>query len=193
MFYTKLRVRCPSQDLEESAAAVVRALSEQADHSLWGMWQGLFGVPSDQLILMTQHERGASALKLPDGIEALEQHNLRATARPTSAQPEKRRGVYVFRTFATYRDHIDEIVQLSSEAWQTFESGKDYEALPVGLFAPVEPAATCAMHLLTWYPDFTAWQNSRNSDPQALRRFAARRALTTSTVAIATRSLVSDL
>ena len=64
---------------------------------------------------------------------------------------------------------------------------------PVGLFAPAQelPASQeCQLHLLTWYPDFTSWETSRQSDPAAMQRFISRRELTRTTHAVATRLLL---
>jgi hypothetical protein len=60
----------------------------------------------------------------------------------------------------------------------------------MGLFAPAQAlpdSQECLLHLLTWYPDFTSWETSRQSDPAAMQRFIARRELTRSTRAVATR------
>ena len=90
-------------------------------------------------------------------------------------------------------EHLDEAVALSSAAWQTFEGAEAYSAEPMGLFAPAQTMPSsqeCRLHLLTWYPDFTSWETSRQSDPEAMRRFIARRELTRSTQAVATRLLL---
>ncbi len=157
---------------------------------VWGAWAGLFGLASDELILILVHPSEHSSLALPQGWTLVSQQQLRATVRPTQATPERRPGVYVFREFATTAQRIDELVQLSTNAWKTFEQGQDYDALPIGLFAPSKPSGECTMLLLTWYPDFTAWQRSRKPDPRATKSFLARRALTSRTLAIATRSLL---
>jgi hypothetical protein len=104
-----------------------------------------------------------------------------------------RAGVYVFRDFWLPYEHLQEAVTLSSAAWQTFESDEAFAAEPMGLFAPAQelPAAQeCRLHLLTWYPDFTSWETSRQSDPAAMQRFISRRELTRTTHAVATRLLL---
>ena len=45
------------------------------------------------------------------------------------------------------------------------------------------------MLLVTWYDGFDSWQNSRNPDPAARENFRRRHALTTGTIAYATRLL----
>ena len=192
MEFTQLQLRGPSQHLSETLADVEAAVAAAPDHRLWGAWGGWFGLASDELLVMLVHPADAGEFTPPRNVSVVDTTHLRATVRPTSSDAERRPGLYVFRRFVTRAEHIEDIVRLSAGAWETFEHADDYAAEPVGLFAPVAPAPECSMHLLTWYPDFTAWQRSRNSDPLAMRNFQARRALTSSTSAIATRSLIVD-
>ena len=186
-YYTKRRLGFDTQDLQLPVKALRELVDARDGASLWGLWHGIFGLASNELMLMTSHARGEDGLIFPDNCRVAEEHRLRATARPTDDTPLGQPGLYVFRDFSLAREDIDEVVALSSAAWTTFENGEDYSARPMGLFAPLEPASNCLMHLLTWYPDFASWQSSRESGAQALQRFAARRALTFSTVATATR------
>ena len=106
---------------------------------------------------------------------------LRGTVRPQSAEPLERQGIYVFRDFWLPAGAIEEAVALSSAAWQTFEGADSYSAQPMGLFAPAQEVPAnqeTVLSLLTWYPDFTSWETSRESDSQARQRFLARRNLT---------------
>jgi hypothetical protein len=186
-FYTKRRLAFATQELQQPVQLLRELAAAQAGVTLWGIWHGIFGMSSNELILVTAHSEYEDGLRLPQNIRVLEEYQLRATARPTDSAPLSKSGIYVFRDFILDGKDIEEVVALSSAAWQTFEVGGNYAAQPMGLFAPQTPSANCVMHLLTWYPDFTSWQNSRESGAQALQRFAARRALTYSTVAVATR------
>ena len=186
-FYTKRRLAFATQDLQQPVQLLRELVAGHAGASLWGIWHGIFGMASNELMLVTAHDDHKDDLDLPENVRVLEEYQLRATARPTDSTPLSQPGIYVFRDFSLDGKDIEEVVALSSAAWQTFETGENYAAQPMGLFAPQTPAPNCVMHLLTWYPDFTSWQNSRESGPQALQRFAARRALSYLTIAVATR------
>jgi hypothetical protein len=186
-FYTKRRLAFATQDLQQPVQLLRELVAGYADASLWGIWHGIFGMASNELMLVTAHDDHKDDLDLPENVRVLEEYQLRATARPTDSTSLSQPGIYVFRDFSLDGKDVEEVVALSSAAWQTFETGENYAAQPMGLFAPQTLAPNCVMHLLTWYPDFTSWQNSRESGPQALQRFAARRALTYLTIAVATR------
>ena len=186
-FYTKRKLAFATQDLQQPVQMLRELVATHGGTTLWGLWHGVFGMASNELMLVTAHDDHEDGLTLPENIRVLEEYQLKATARPTDNTPLSQAGIYVFRDFALDAKDIEEVVALSSAAWQTFESGENYSAQPMGLFAPQTPSANCVMHLLTWYPDFSSWQNSRESGPQSLQRFAARRALTYSTNAVATR------
>lgn len=186
-FYTKRRLAFDHQDLQWPVKVLRGVVDARADTRVWGLWHGIFGLASNEVILMTSHVGHNDSLALPQNCRVLEEHPLRATARPVDDTPLEKPGLYVFRNFSMASKDIDAVVALSSAAWQTFERGKAYRAQPMGLFAPLMPEVDCVMHLLTWYPDFASWQESRASGTEALQRFAARRAMTYSTTAMATR------
>lgn len=186
-FYTKRKLAFTTQELQKPVQILRKLVARHSDAAVWGIWHGIFGLASNELILVTTHLGEQDGLVLPESINVIELRQLRATARPTDYTPLSQPGIYVFRDFVLDAKDIDEVVALSSEAWQTFEKGESYLAQPMGLFAPLTPSTNCVMHLLTWYPHFASWQKSRDSGPEALQRFAARRALTYSTNAVATR------
>ena len=167
----------------------------EAGYTLWGCWQGLFGVASNELIVMlvaegdqTGAEPATSAL--PEGTQVVEQRALLPTARPTHAEACSREGLYVFRRFAIDAADIDTVANLSAEAWKTFEDADTYATQPLGLFAPAaQGAERCEMLLVTWYDGFESWSTSRAPAPEARANFQMRRDLTHSTVAAATRLL----
>jgi hypothetical protein len=55
---------------------------------------------------------------------------------PTSADPVTRRGVYVHRFFRTREQHVQEIVDLSVEAWKTFATDDRYGTEQIAFFRP---------------------------------------------------------
>ena len=192
--YTKRVLTFADQNLQEPEVAVRQSFTGQVNNQLWGLWQGVFGLAANQLIAVSVHSDEDDGWEPPNGCKVEEQWVLQATARPQSTKLIQRSGVYVFRDFWLPYEHLEEAVSLSSAAWQTFEGADAFTAEPIGLFAPAQslPASQeCLLHLLTWYPDFTSWETSRQSDPGAMQRFVARRALTRTTRAVATRLLPS--
>jgi phage terminase large subunit GpA-like protein len=99
-----------------------------------------------------------------------------------------RPGLYEFRRFHVLAGHVDEVVALSTQAWETFETGHDYAAEPQGLFCPPADADDVVrMMLVTWYDSFGSWETSRSPAPDAMQNFQKRQALTLTTYAVATR------
>jgi len=98
-------------------------------------------------------------------------------------------GFYVHREELYHPLDVNEAVRLSQEAWETWES--TFGTRVTGLFRKQSDSAEVA-HLLriVWYWSFDGWLDSRDGarDPEARRRFAARRLLQLegSGVAIAT-------
>lgn len=163
---------------------------------LWGSFFGLFGVGSNELLAVTVGsadelaESNAVAQRLP-GVTCEAALPLAATARPTSAEPLRREGLYVLRFFDVAPANYDEFVALSRTAWETFETVDAYRAEPQGLFRLRDDAAERgAMLLVTWYDGLGSWQASRQPPAAAAQRFQRRGQLATSTVAYATRLIV---
>ena len=179
-----------TQSLDKPEADVRQAMAEQEDTAIWGIWHGLFGLAANQLMVMTTHSKPVDRWQEPARCQAASQQLLRPTLRHQSAMPLDRPGIYVFRDFWLPTRAIDEAVELSSAAWKNFEGADSFSAQPMGLFAPADPAPEdqeSVLSLLTWYPDFASWETSREPDPEARQRFLARRNLTRTTSAIATR------
>lgn len=158
----------------------------------WGMFAGLFGVGSNELVVATSgnvHLVTGNVLAL-DAVETAETLVLEPTIRPIDATPLSREGLYVFRFFDVAHENVDEIAELSREAWETFEGNGNYE--PQGLFCQADRSGEHGrMLLLTWYNDLTAWQSSRTEfPPQARENFQRREALTGGSIAYATRLIV---
>lgn len=192
-YFTKRVLSFADQHLQTPAQRLRTGLKESASADLWGIWEGVFGLAAHQLIVVTVHASMDDGWSPPPGCRIDDQRVLKATARPIGIEPPEKPGVYVFRDFYLAYKDIPEAVELSSAAWRTFEGADAYKAVPMGLFAPAQVLPTdqeCQLQLLTWYPDFTAWETSRQFDPDAMKRFMARKALTRSTEAIATRLLL---
>ncbi len=158
----------------------------------FGVFQGLFGLASNELYLVTYQEADGTidVGSMPGDMELIEQTQLVPTVRPTTHAPRDRDGIYVFRWFTVKPQDVDEIARLSETAWQTFESGFATEVQ--ALFAePDRAGVQGTMLLITWYEDLNAWQDSRAPAPEARANFAQRHALTLEAKPIATR-LVSQ-
>lgn len=186
------RIRLPDRSWQPHRTALLERLAATLAPNrgaLWGAFSGLFGVASNELMLMT-HAQGMDPR--PDralgGARIVEQYLLAPTVRPACPPSALTRpGVYVFRFFDTETRHIDEIVALSQEAWTTFENTSAYRSEPLGLFAPADRSGSEArMLLLTWYDGFGSWETSRTPAPAARANFARRHELTSGTVAFAT-------
>jgi hypothetical protein len=162
------------------------------NHNVWGSFKGLFGLAGDELITITQAQVTDSTT-----FNVVESQVWQPTARPTTSTPLSKEGLYVFRQFVTQPEHLPAMVELSTEAWLTFESAENFRAQPMGLFQPADLQQDAEAHgnvtltLLTWYDGFSSWETSRSPDPHAQENFHKRHQLTQSTSAIATR-LVLD-
>lgn len=172
---------------------------ERAGGHPWGAWYGLFGLRSNELIVVTSWPFAAApsgliAEHLPPGAKVLEQYSFVPTVRPETDTPITRPGFYVFRFFDVHHRDVGEVATLSHEAWTTFENTPDYQAEPQALFAErdrtrdeSDGAAPGSMLLLTWYDGLESWQRSRVPAPEARENFRRRAELTRGTLAIATR------
>ena len=195
--YAYFRLRAPARD----ARALLERLSEQtlpawerAGARCWGIWQGLFGVASNELLVMAaapgEHLDQSVPAALPADAELADSLALHSTARPLSIGPLPPEGLYVFRFFDVRLGDCDEILALSTEAWESFEDTDRYASRPEGLFRPHgDGGDTGRMLLVTWYDGFASWQASRTPAPEARDNFRRRHALTAGTVAYATRLL----
>lgn len=165
---------------------------ESGGVGVWGIWFGQFGIPANELLVMT-HRAGDDAAapagldRLAGGERVCEEHWW-PTVRPTEVSALTAPGLYVFRYFDVDAADIDEIATLSEAAWESFEHAEEYASRPLGLFRPAgDVTGPARMLLLTWYDGFESWSTSRRPPPEARKNFARRHALTRRTVAYATR------
>ncbi len=178
------------QTLREDGVAKLAALGG----ALYGVWSPLFGLASNQLVLMTRWaaldgviDSVTEALRAVEGIVHVDNHMVMPTARPTTNTPPRQPGLYVHRWFRLAPCHVDEAVELSDTAWETFEQAFEVEV--IGFFRTIEPQTELAeLMLLNWYPNLAAWEASRNVAlvPEARTRFRRRFALSQHMRAIAT-------
>lgn len=155
---------------------------------IWGAFSGLFGLASNELILLSyQDDEGAAPPLNPHAIS----HEIwQATVRPVEFMPCSQPGIYVFRRFHVASQDVAEVVHLSSQAWQSFIDADRYQTQPLGLFCPpADEHGVVKMMLVTWYDGFSSWQLSRAPAPEATENFARRHALTQTTYAVATQLL----
>ena len=161
---------------------------------IWGAFFGLFGLASNELILVTTGDVAAMDDRLCTIPEVAGSRTLylQPTVRPTDYEPRTREGLYVFRFFKVRNKDVNEIARLSKTAWETFEDTANYQAIPQALFCQQDRSKTHGRMLLcTWYDGLNSWQTSRNPAPEATANFRARRALTLYTKPFATRLITS--
>jgi hypothetical protein len=183
---------------EHLSAATLPALADDAVNR-WGEWSGLFGIGSNELVLMTSADAAIDHARLLNahltGVPGavVEQHLLEPTVRPDTPRALTRPGLYVFRFFDVDHADVDEIARLSFDAWTTFESTSAYRAEPQGLFCQRDRrAANGIMLLCTWYDGLESWQTSREPPPEAAANFRRRHTLTRGTIAYATRLIAAS-
>ena len=192
--YAISRLRATHRDFRP-AYEELRANSHAslAPASVWGAFHGLFGVASNELIVVTYGDVDGvnDAIARQPAVASVETLLLEPTVRPTEDAPRNREGLYVFRFFDVAHKDVDEIARLSFDAWKDFENASDYLAVPQGLFRQRDTsAATGKMLLCTWYDGLNSWQASRTPPGAARERFQRRHAMTAGTVAYATRLLL---
>ncbi|MYA16340.1 MAG: hypothetical protein F4089_05000 [Gammaproteobacteria bacterium] len=191
MAYAFTRLSARGRDYGTAAQALQDRGVEPA--GLWGAFHGLFGVASNELIVVSYGDvdHVHDVIAGMDEVIAANTLLLEPTVRPTQYAPRTREGLYVFRFFEVEHKDVDEIAALSFEAWKTFENVDDYQAEPQGLFRQQDTtAATGRMLLCTWYDGLNSWQASRTPPATARENFRQRHTLTKGTLAYATRLLV---
>jgi hypothetical protein len=172
----------PADALRQLREDTFRVMSRQGG-TVWGVWTALFGMGSNELVVVTAWPDSASPTAtlqdaLPDGLRVVASHDFAPTVRPTNADPVTREGVYVHRFFRAREKHMQEIVDLSVEAWKTFATDDDYGTEQIAFFRPRKHAgdgdAVGEMLLISWYPNFANWERSRQFPPEAGALFRRR-------------------
>lgn len=186
MTYHWLRIRAD----DRSWKAAWDELDADATKPLWGAFRGLFGIASSELLVVSATEDPGAMVDALEGVGfgVVDGLAMVPTVRPETFEPIEEDGLYVFRFFDVASDAVDEIVELSADAWTTFEADEDYLAEVQGLFREADPADDREiMMLVTWYEDLASWETSRTPPSEARERFQRRHELTDGSIAIATR------
>ena len=155
---------------------------QAAGHGVFGIFTSLFGLASNEIYLVTFGEKSTS-LSFPDDVQLLSTHLFNPTVRPLDHRPKTKPGVYVFRWFSVSPDSVEEIIQLSYNAWPTFEGSFETEIQGLFVEATGQPSE---MLLLTWYKNLSVWEDSRHPPEDARENFLRRHQLTLSATPIAT-------
>ncbi len=161
---------------------------------IWGSFFGLFGLASNELILVTTGDVEAMDERLTsiDTVQSSSSLYLQPTVRPLNDEPCTREGLYVFRFFDVRNKDVDTIAKLSKDAWEYFETSDEYQAIPQALFCEQDRnAPNGKMLLCTWYDGLNSWQTSRAPAPQAAENFRSRSKLTLGTKPYATRLITA--
>ncbi len=198
--YCYLRLRGAGRDtgiLKSALTDRIITTWRQSGITIWGVWEGLFGVASNELLvvaaapgerLLADFEQATAEDVAAERITEVEAELLNPTVRPNGTAPCHKPGLYVFRFFEVRNADAPEVAELSRQAWETFENSEAYMSEPQGLFRPADGSAEWGrMLLVTWYDGLTSWQTSRRPAPEAMANFQRRRELTRGTVALATR------
>ncbi len=169
----------------------LQALRSQFDSNttggaLIGIFTGLFGLASDECLLVTEQATLTPETPMQD-FEVVRAHRFSATVRPTQTQSFDQAGLYVFRFWTLPGNQVDQLIALSERAWETFEG--DFDTEVKALFRQSTPALNETALLITWYKNFAAWEASRQPDPAAADFFRQRQALIDQAFPIATRRL----
>jgi len=189
VIYHLLRLRADDRDWS-GAYAHFQSRSLPDDVAVWGAFSGLFGIGSNELLLVLYagDRAGVETAIADTGFDIVEQRALVPTARPEAFAPLTRPGLYVFRYFDVWNDDVEQIAALSKQAWTTFENTDAYRSEPQGLFCQADRSGERGVMLLvTWYDGLGSWQTSRKPAPEAMENFRRRHALTAGTIAYATR------
>ena len=161
---------------------------EATDLSIWGVFTGLFGLASNEVyVVLTEDDQEMQRVVSNAQTQVVRCEPWQPTARPTDPGVLSEPGLYVFRSFLIQAKDVDELVELSQRAWETFETNEDYQTKPVGLFRPLDQGDQVPMQLVTWYDGFDSWEKSRTPAPDAIENFRRRHALTSTSNAVATR------
>lgn len=199
--YGFLRLRVAARDTAELERRLLEETVPAWRTTLecWGLWRGLLGIASNELLVVVSAAGAGGAPAgsvvdaarpgLPGDVAVVDSAALQATVRPGAPEPLTEPGLYVFRFFEVRPRDCDEVVELSREAWKTFETAAAYQARPVGLFRPDgdDGRRWTRLLLVTWYDGFASWEASRAPAPAARDNFRRRHALTGGSVAYAAR------
>ena len=175
---------------------------------LYGIWHPLGleedapfqGLTNTQLVLMMAWPEAAAgdqpsivnaAINALAGVTSVRTRVFEPTVVPSGLDIPSGQGFYVHRANKYRAEDVDRAVQLSKEAWGTFEP--TFGAQVTGLFRErPDHDGVAQMLRIVWYRSYEGWQESRQfgRDPESLRRFRERGQLELDGIGIATGLLV---
>jgi hypothetical protein len=179
-----------------SADLIAQAL-EKLGGNLWGAWAGggLFGIESNQMVIVSAWpneaeffaEQWEGVLRQSFELKLLQNSLLEATSRPAASDRlGYKTGMVVFRWVKMLPENTDKYADQSIPCWSYFETGRQVHA--IGLFKEkTVQENTQRMLIVTWYPDFTEWEASRDVGEQDRILWAKRASLEISHFGIAAR------
>ena len=182
VYHIKDLSRPGSAHLVKLANGDITKQIQASGHGVFGIFASLFGLASNEIYLVT-FGKTQTSLSFPDDVQLLSTHLFNPTLRPLDHQPRTRPGVYVFRWFSVLPDAVDEIIQLSYNAWPTFEGSFETEIQGLFVEATGQPSE---MLLITWYKNLSVWEESRHPPENARESFLRRHQLTLNAKPIAT-------
>lgn len=191
MIYQVSLIKDHSRPSSKHGIAAIRAHQAELEAqgiTLYGIFSGLFGLATNEIYVVTYSLQPHSLQKIVTAanLELEASHWFVPTARPTEHAPLTTPGIYVFRWFKVNNADVQEIVELSTTAWQSFEAG--FQTQVQGLFAEPESTAIFGqMLLITRYADLSVWEASRHPAAEARDNFQRRHALTVEAKPIATQ------
>ncbi|MES4792380.1 MAG: hypothetical protein C4321_04775, partial [Chloroflexota bacterium] len=180
-------VGAASADLLGELASSWREACLAVEAIPWGVFSGLLGLRTDELMLVAACRPGLLTWPTLTDVQPIEEFLGMPTARPLAPTPQETPGIYVFRQFEIAADDVDEFVRLSTEAWESFENDTAYHAEPRALLRGDSREGTTHTLLVTWYDGLASWERSRQPPAAARANFLARARLARWALPIATR------
>ena len=165
---------------------------EAAGGTVLGLFSPQIGFASNEAVLLVRWPGATGAIPELKSASRRAADHLAATLRPADNDTPRPGGIYVHRWFTVAQANLERFIDLSGQAWPSFEAGFDSNIF--GLFRAREPAANgdVRMLLLTRYADHGVWEASRQPAAAARDAFANRHTLTTSTIARSSTLLPLD-
>jgi hypothetical protein len=151
-----------------------------------GLFFPQLGFAANEAVLLVRwpdEARAGQGVVEIEGVQVRARDRLTATVRPAAGDVPRPGGVYVHRWFSVAPADVERFIDLSTQAWPSFEAG--FAAHIFGLFraADAAPHGEVRLLLLTRYADHGVWEASRRLPQGAREAVGARRELTASTIA----------
>ena len=188
--YDYLNLELPSgraawDALRAQMQALVTPNVRAAGGDVVGLFFPQLGFASNEAVLLLRWPDAAHADQAAIAIGAVQvraRDRLAATLRPADSDTPKPGGIYVHRWFTVAPANLETFIDLSGQAWPSFEAGFDTNIFGLFRAAATAPNGDVRMLLLTRYADHGVWEASRQPAATARDAFGARHELTTSTI-----------